>query len=411
LEKANRWQYDSYVKRNKNIERVLLAVLLLVAGAVFFWARPESKHKLLPPLEQPAQIITTKVKSSPATVTGSYLVSGDVFWGRGIDYYSQRSPLKYDWGFSRLNEFHPENYDGWISDLECPVTDRTVPYQTQVDKLILQCPPQYLTAASKYFTAFTIANNHTDNTGAQGFADTRTNLSKAGIQYFGDYDSGQTDNLCEVISLPAKLDGKTTRLPIAMCGYHWLARVPTESELAEITTYSKYFPVWVFAHGGTEYATQHNAAQQDLYRKMIDLGASVVFGDHPHVVQDTEAYKGKLIVYDFGNLIYDQWFDSEVTKSLIVNTKITATVDSNLQTYLNMGTGCAPFKDNCLSQAEKQGLHAPTFKYTYDILAGDSSNDTDSTRRKHPATPEVYQWLLGRTNWPQTLKGLQQNPL
>jgi poly-gamma-glutamate synthesis protein (capsule biosynthesis protein) len=351
----------------------MLAVLLLLAGTIFYSARPTGGTHDSP--QPPARIITPKAKALPATVTGSYLMSGDVFWGRGIDYYSQKSPLKYDWGFSRLNEFHPERYDGWISDLECPVTDITVPYQTQVDKLILQCPPQYLTAASKYFTAFTIANNHTDNTGAQGFADTQANLDKAGIQYFGDYDPGQTDNLCDVVSLPAKLGGQAARLPIAMCGYHWLARTPTDSELSVITAYSKYFPVWVFAHGGTEYATQHNTAQQALYHKMIDLGASVVFGDHPHVVQDTEAYKGKLIVYDFGNLIYDQWFDSEVTKSLIVNTKITATVDSNLQAYLDMGKECIAYKDDCLNQAQKQNLHAPMFRYSYDILAGDSSTD------------------------------------
>jgi poly-gamma-glutamate capsule biosynthesis protein CapA/YwtB (metallophosphatase superfamily) len=387
---------------------VAVCAALLVAGAVY-WVAAQPATKSVPATTHKVQA----VKSLPAapTVTGSYLMSGDVFWGRGMDYYAQRSPLKYDWPFSRLSEFHPEKYDGWITDLECPVTDITVPYQTQVDKLILQCPPQYLSAAAKYFTAFTIANNHTDNTGAQGFTDTRTNLDKAGLQYFGHYDLAQKDDLCEVISLPAKLNGQVAHLPIAMCGYHWLARDPTDAELAEITTYAKYFPVWVFPHGGTEYAIQHTPQQQAMYHQMIDRGASVVFGDHPHVVEDTEAYKGKLIVYNFGNLVYDQWFDDEVTKSLIVNTKITAKVDSNLQAYLNMGASCATFKDDCLSRAEQSGLHAPLFTYSYDVLAGDSSNDNDETRRKHPASPEVYQWLLKRTNWDVTKQGLTQSAI
>jgi hypothetical protein len=128
-------------------------------------------------------------------------------------------------------------------------------------------------------------------------------------------------------------------------------------------------------------------------------------------VEDTEAYKGKLIVYNFGNLVYDQWFDDEVTKSLIVNTKIIATVDSNLQAYLDMGKSCAAFKDSCLSQAEQKGLRAPKFKYAYDILAGDSSNQNDETRRKHPASPEVYQWLLKRADWQQTSAGLAKDAM
>ena len=376
-----------------------------VGGSVF-WL---SKHPQLSSIaSQPLKAATVPAaKPVPLkNLSGSYLVSGDVFWGRGIDWDAQRSPEGTNWPFARLAEFHPEKYDGWISDMECPITNLTVPYQTQVDKLILQCSPAYTAAASKYFTAFTLANNHTDNTGPQGFADTRANLQKAGIQYFGHYDLGQKEDLCEVISMPAKLNGQAARLPIAMCGYHWLAREPTDDEMAQISLYAKYFPVWVFPHGGTEYAIHHNAAQQALYRKMIDLGASVVFGDHPHVVEDTEAYKGKLIVYDLGNLIYDQWFDNEVTKSLIVNVSISATVDKNLQAYLNMGEACKAFKDNCLQMAEDQGLHAPAFTYEYNILAGDDSISTPFTRQKHPASPAVYQWLLQRTDWANTSKGL-----
>jgi hypothetical protein len=39
---------------------------------------------------------------------------------------------------------------------------------------------------------------------------------------------------------------------------------------------------------------------------MIDNGADAVFGSHPHVVQEAEQYKGKLIFYSLGNFIFDQ---------------------------------------------------------------------------------------------------------
>lgn len=349
---------------------------------------------------------TTSTGSSSATLNGSYLISGDVFWGRGIDYFAKMSPLKYDWPFSRLSEFNRAKYDGWIADLECPVTNQKIPYQVQVDSLIFACSPDYLSAASKWFDVFTLANNHTDNTGADGFTQTRTNLTNAGLQFFGHWDLSQKQDLCEVVSLKVRVDNKNQKLPITMCGYHWLARMPTGDELAQISKYSAYFPVWVFPHGGTEYSIVATPAQQELYRKMIDLGADAVFADHPHVVEPTEAYKGKLIVYNLGNLIFDQWFDTEVTKSLIVNVAVSATVDKNLQSYIDMGESCAAFKDRCFETAQAKGLKPYKLKYSYNIIAGDSSNSTNEDRLKHLGTQAVQDWLQKRTNWQTTLSGL-----
>jgi hypothetical protein len=390
---------------------VLRVVAILVVGLAAGWSAWHYRHRHAVPPPQPAVFEAPPLATAvPQQLSASYLMSGDVFWGRGIDYFAQKSPLKYDWPFSRLNEFHPQNYDGWISDMECPVTDIQVPYQTQVDSLIFSCSPKYLTAASQYFSAMTIANNHTGNTGAAGFADTQKNLAAAGIQPFGHYDLSKIDDLCEVVSLNVNVGSQKAKLPIAMCGYHWLARQPTDQELAQITTYSKYFPVWVFAHGGTEYAIHSNPQQQTLYRKMIDLGADVVFGDHPHVVEETEAYHGKLIVYDFGNLIFDQWFDTEVTKSLIVNTKISAEVDSNLQKYINLAGDCAAFKDSCLQAAQNQNLAAYKLNYSYDIIAGERSNASLNDRLTHPASAATQQWLVQRTDWNTTLAGLAKTP-
>lgn len=213
-----------------------------------------------------------------------------------------------------------------------------------------------------------------------------------------------------MIALPAKVNDKKVSLPVVMCGYHWLARSPTDEELAEITKYSKYFPVWVFPHGGTEYSIHSTPQQEALYRKMIDLGASAVFGDHPHVVENTEAYKGKLIVYDLGNLIFDQWFDSEVTKNIVLSVKLTANVDSNVQKYLDMGATCAAYHDSCLQKAASEKLNAYKLTYSYDIMAGDSSNAGMNDRLKHLGSAAVQDWLRKRAEWPKTSAGLATQP-
>lgn len=212
--------------------------------------------------------------------------------------------------------------------------------------------------------------------------------------------------MCEAVSLNVKLDSQDKKLPIAMCGYHWLARQPTDEELAEISKYATYFPVWVFPHGGTEYAVHSTPQQEALYRKMIDLGADAVFADHPHVVENTEAYKGKLIVYDLGNLIFDQWFDAEVTKSLIVNVKITAQNNNQLKSYLAMAPSCAAFKDNCLQMAEQQKLKAYKLQYAYEIICGERSAGSLNDKLTHKCTEADQKWLEQRTDWQATSASL-----
>lgn len=39
---------------------------------------------------------------------------------------------------------------------------------------------------------------------------------------------------------------------------------------------------------------------------IIDAGADIIVGHHPHVLQGIEEYKNKLIFYSLGNLLFDQ---------------------------------------------------------------------------------------------------------
>lgn len=48
-----------------------------------------------------------------------------------------------------------------------------------------------------------------------------------------------------------------------------------------------------------------NDRQKKLARLMIDAGADMVIGGHPHVTQEVEYYQGKLIVYSLGNYVFD----------------------------------------------------------------------------------------------------------
>ncbi|MGV3618362.1 MAG: CapA family protein [Fimbriimonas sp.] len=59
----------------------------------------------------------------------------------------------------------------------------------------------------------------------------------------------------------------------------------------------------VAVHWGTERKTVPNPYQVTLGRALVDAGADVVWGHHPHVLQGAELYRGKPILYSMGNLI------------------------------------------------------------------------------------------------------------
>ena len=66
----------------------------------------------------------------------------------------------------------------------------------------------------------------------------------------------------------------------------------------------------VMPQTGIEYQLEPNEEQVELYHKMVDWGADIIFGGHPHVVQPSEILEKdgqkKLIIYSMGNFISNQ---------------------------------------------------------------------------------------------------------
>lgn len=58
-------------------------------------------------------------------------------------------------------------------------------------------------------------------------------------------------------------------------------------------------------HGGLEKVNEPIGFFKDLYRNYIDLGADLVVGHHPHIVQDIEVYNNKKIYYSIGDFIFN----------------------------------------------------------------------------------------------------------
>ena len=61
---------------------------------------------------------------------------------------------------------------------------------------------------------------------------------------------------------------------------------------------------------------------QGLAHVFIENGADIVIGSHPHVVQQSENYKDRMIYYSLGNFIFDQYFSEETKNGLVLEVEI-----------------------------------------------------------------------------------------
>ena len=354
-------------------------------------------------------------------MNAKYLFVGTTFWGRRTNQNARASKLGVKYPFSELDTLERDKYQAWIGGLECPVTDNGHNYSEEESIFKFNCDPDYLPEAAKYFTAFLLGNNHAGNQGLEGLRTTREYLDKYNIQYFGtpkrtgndrndpEYANDETDaNNCGVLVLPviATLDnGETEELsfPFGFCSAHGVYGVPGEDFRQNVKTYASVLPTIVMPHMGAEYKTSHDQLRQNIYRRFIDEGAEAVIADHPHTVQDSEAYKGRLITYSLGNFMFDQISNAEVPRSAAIEGNVVITANSDdLETWNTLGEKCLTDKATCFEKIKESELAKPTIEWSYDYHA-----TTSAGNRITRLADQADQNSIGqRLNWSTTLSGL-----
>ncbi len=349
-------------------------VLLTAAGAAVVWHvrqhtaepnKPVLKRSVTP--KQPAEGVTSHLQ-----------FVGDVFWGRRTQTAAEQSGKGYSYITSGLSIADRSNYDAWIANFECPITTKDVPYDLQVNILKFNCRPEYLPELAKWFTAASQANNHTENNdGIWGLDQTRANLQNVGIQNFSTYDMNQTNDLCEVITMPATTTVKHQKvsIPVAMCGYMYVVDVtPTDAQLAVMQQYARVMPVVAMPHMGVEYRATAEPEKISAYHRMIDNGADMVVGAHPHVIQNSEVYKGKLIAYSVGNFLFDQQrLGREESVGLGVGLKITIKDAQAAKVYEQVAPTCKIYKDDCLAALQSKLPQRPAMTVSYNFSCYDET--------------------------------------
>lgn len=135
-----------------------------------------------------------------------------------------------------------------------------------------------------------IANNHINDYNEQGHKDTQDALDAAGVLW------GEAGK----IVYDEKNGYKLGIICMTMYGTYEVDAV--KEAIAEASENSDF--QIVYFHGGEEAVHTAETWKIEACHQLVDAGADLVIGDHPHVLQPMEQYNGATIVYSLGNFIF-----------------------------------------------------------------------------------------------------------
>ena len=203
-------------------------------------------------------------------------------------------------------------YDIISANLEGAVTDNGNHY-SPVNYYDFAFSPNRINELKDYgFNYFSSANNHFSDQGQKGVEETRQNLNALNFNF-----SGSTDSKIDTYS---RKDMVISNKKIAMIAlsmvYHDFDLEAAKKMVNEAKETSDL--VVINIHWGNEYQHQFSKHQQTIGHALVDSGADLIIGHHPHVTQGMEIYKDKIIFYSLGNFIFDQYFSSDTQEELAI---------------------------------------------------------------------------------------------
>lgn len=316
LKKSQYYRQQQLRYRIFGVAAILVVVLLilLIRGCSSAKAKSASSDQVQAE-EKPT--VTSEPAMDPVSLTIS--VVGDCTLGTDEEfdydtslnaYYDNNGP---DYFFANVKNIF-EADDLTIANFEGTLTES----EDREDKqFAFKAPASYadiLTAGS--IEAVNTANNHSHDYGDQSFNDTLSALDTAGIIHFGYDETAVT----EVNGIKVGMVG------IYELNDHLGREEQLKQNIAKVKKDGAQLIIVIF-HWGNEKEEVPDSNQTTLGHLAIDLGADLVCGHHPHVLQGIEEYKGKNIVYSLGNFCFGgNAYPSDMDTMIFQQT---FTIDSN----------------------------------------------------------------------------------
>ena len=268
---------------------------------------------------------------TPAPETSGVTISfvGDIMLARSVERAIVENGTA--WPFAKLGDLFADS-DLVIGNLEGTV--RATRNLEVVNQMVFDTTPDNVAMlADTGFTHLSLANNHTDDYGAQVTLDTRQTVIEEGMTPFGDPLASENFVVRENIG----------GISLSIIGFHAFGQTADEITQAIKAEAAQGRFVIVYPHWGVEYATTAPSVETNAAKQFVEAGADLIIGAHPHVIQNIEVIDGVPVIYSLGNFLFDQDFSPETQQGLTAQVTITADMISldfvpvtikNRQTYL-----------------------------------------------------------------------------
>ena len=282
----------------QQIKRALLiisVITLLASAACAHTSRPV----------QAAAAEPTSEASKPTQQKAIHFAAmGDIMMGT-------ENALPADGGVGIFKDVKPylAGRDVVFGNLEGPLTDRGKATKVVASgrAYVFRTPPGYgAHLKDAGFTMVSLANNHANDYGPEGLAQTRSVLEGLGIRHTGA--PGQ-------IAIQHTSGMRVAFIGLAPnTGCQNINDIPGAVALVKKAAQAPDTLVVVSFHGGAEgaghmrlpdgpetYLGEKRGNLRKLSYAVIDAGADLVIGHGPHVPRGLEVYKNRLIAYSLGN--------------------------------------------------------------------------------------------------------------
>ena len=253
------------------------------------------------------------------------IAGGDIMMDRGVEAKIKKLNKDYNFSFDLIREdlekadYVFANLEGSISDVGA---DTGKPYSFRFE-------PAVADALFKGgIDGVSLANNHMLDWGRISLCETTKHLDRVDIDYVGGGCDSETAERALVKEFGNTRVGFLAYTEFYQ-GAHAVGDRPGMSEWNlekinnRITELKKEVDiVMVSMHWGAEYKDRATDSQVELGQRIIDMGADVIIGHHPHVDQEIERYANGWIIYSLGNFIFDQSWSKNTMEGLLAEIHI-----------------------------------------------------------------------------------------
>ena len=305
--------------------KTFIAVLLIVVAISMVLTLLAEGLKGIPLVNSSATTVSQSANSKEKnTVTeqetsARIMANGDLLYHDIIYISAKKSDGTYD--------FH-ENFEyvkPWLKQADLVLGD----FEGTVNKdhylagyPLFNAPGEVMDAIKDAgYQVLDLAHNHILDSQIEGVVSTADAIEKAGMTPVGVYTHESRDKAPLVIK---EVNGIKVAILAYSYGFNgieqsisqedynrYLSDLDEDKMKAEIERAEKEADITIIMpQMGVEYQIEPTEEQKKLYHKMIDWGADIIFGGHPHVVEPAETVEKdgdkKLIIYSMGNFISNQ---------------------------------------------------------------------------------------------------------